>query len=150
MLRLRDIMTRDVISAAPDMTIRDAMEILSERHLGGAPVLDGGKVVGIFSASDLLALLVDVSDTTPSLSFRGRRKHTTPLEEITVDEVMTRKVHCLPPDSLIEEAAAIMVEKQIHRILVMDRGSLLGIVSTSDLAKTVAQHRTGHRTYVFA
>ena len=56
MLKLRDIMTRDVVSAAPDLTIREAMELLSERHVSGAPVVDGGKVVGVFSASDLLAL----------------------------------------------------------------------------------------------
>ena len=40
MLKLRDIMTRDVVSATPDMTIRDAMQLLSERHLSGAPVVD--------------------------------------------------------------------------------------------------------------
>ena len=98
MLRLRDIMTRDVVSAAPDMTIRDAMELLSERHVSGAPVVDGGKVVGIFSATDLLDLLADLNDTTPSLTFRRRKGRTTPLEDVTVDEVMTRKVQSLPPD----------------------------------------------------
>ena len=76
MLRLRDIMTRDVFSAAPDMTIRDAMELLSERHVSGAPVVDGGKVVGIFSATDLLVLLAELNDTTPSLTFRRRRGRT--------------------------------------------------------------------------
>lgn len=148
MLKLRDIMTRDVVSAAPDMTIRDAMELLSERHLSGAPVVDGGKVVGVFSASDLLAFLAELSDTTPSLTSR-RRRGTTPLEEVTVDEVMTRKVQSLPPDCSVDEAAALMGKKQIHRVLVMEEDALLGIVTTSDVAKAVAEHRIRTRTYVF-
>ena len=150
MLKLKDIMTRDVVSAAPDMTIRDAMELLSERHVSGAPVIDGGKVVGLFSSSDLLALLADLNDTTPSLTFRRRRSRTTPLEDITVDEVMTRKVQSLPSSCSIEEAAQAMVQKQIHRVLVMDGDLLVGIVSTSDVAKAVAEHRIRTQTYVFA
>jgi CBS domain-containing protein len=149
MLRLRDIMTRDVFSAAPDMTIRNAMELLSERHVSGAPVVDGGKVVGIFSATDLLALLAEFNDTTPSLTFRRRRGRTAPLEDVTVDEVMTRKVHSLPPDCSVDEAAALMGAKQIHRVLVMQGDVMLGIVTTSDVAKAVAEHKIMNRTYVF-
>ena len=149
MLRLRDIMKRDVVSAAPDLTIREAMELLSERHVSGAPVVDRGKVVGIFSATDILALLADLNDTTPSLTFRRRGGRTTPLEDVTVDEVMTRKVQSLPPDCLVDEAAILMGEKQIHRVLVMQGDVLLGIVSTSDVARAVAEHRLKSRTYVF-
>lgn len=143
-------MTRNVVWAAPDMTIRDAMELLSQRHVSGAPVIDGGKVVGIFSSTDLLAHLAELNDTTPSLTFRRRRSRTTTLEDVTVDEVMTRRVQSLPPDFSIEEAARVMMEKQIHRVLVMEGDRLLGIVSTSDLAKAVAEHRIRTRTYVFA
>lgn len=150
MLKLRDIMTRDVVCATPDMTIRDAMELLSQRHVSGAPVIDGGKVVGVFSSSDLLTLVADLNDTTPSLTFRRRRSRTTTLEDVTVDEVMTRKVQSLPPELSIEAAARVMVEKQIHRVLVMDADALLGIVSTSDVAKAVAEHKIRTRTYVFA
>ena len=150
MLKLKDIMTQDVVSAAPDMTLRDAMELLSERHVSGAPVVDGGKVVGIFSATDLLAFLAeDLNDTTPSLTFKRRRSRATPLEDVTVDEVMTRKVQSLPPDCSVDEAALLMGERQIHRVLVMQGDVLLGIVTTSDVAKAVAEHKIGSRTYVF-
>jgi CBS domain-containing protein len=149
MLKLKDIMTRDVVSATPDMTIRDAMQLLSERHLSGAPVVDGGKVVGVFSASDLLGFLADLNDTTPSLTFRRRKARTTPLEDVTVDEVMTRKIQSLPPDCSVEKAAALMGSKQIHRVLVMQGDVLYGIVTTSDVAKAVAEHRISNRTYVF-
>jgi len=150
MLRIKDIMTRDVITATPDTTLRDAMEILSKRHVSGAPVLQGGKVVGIFSASDLLSYLADLSDTTPSLTFRRRGGRATPLEDATVDDLMTRHVESVGPDCTVEEAAILMGKKQIHRVLVMADGVLLGIVSTSDVAKAVADHKRSARTPVVA
>ena len=54
MLRLRDIMTRTVVTFEPQMTLREAMDILTSRHLSGAPVVSGQKVVGVLSAGDLL------------------------------------------------------------------------------------------------
>ena len=71
-------MTQDVVSATPDMTIRDAMQLLSERHLSGAPVIDGGKVVGVFSASDLLGFLADLNDTTPSPHLQAKEGRAPP------------------------------------------------------------------------
>ena len=54
MLRLRDIMTKDVLTVSPDLAVRDAMALLASRHVSGAPVVDDGKVVGVLSATDLL------------------------------------------------------------------------------------------------
>ena len=126
------------------------MELLSNHHVSGAPVIDGGKVVGVFSATDLLAYVADLNDTTPSLTFRRRRHRATTLEDVTVDDVMTRHVESLPADCTIEEAATLMGKKQIHRILVVSGDKLLGILTTSDVAKAVAEHRIEHRTYVFS
>jgi CBS domain-containing protein len=64
MLKLRDIMTVDVVTVGPDLTIRDAMELFTERHVSGAPVVDGGRVVGVVSATDLLGLLASLSELT--------------------------------------------------------------------------------------
>lgn len=55
MLKLRDIMTRDVITVSPDLTLREAMELLATKHLSGAPVVSGGKVVGVISSTDLIS-----------------------------------------------------------------------------------------------
>lgn len=54
MLRLRDIMTTDVLSVSPEVTIRDAMALFATRHVSGAPVVASGKVVGVISATDLM------------------------------------------------------------------------------------------------
>lgn len=54
MLRLRDIMTTEVITVTPEATLREAAELLAGRHLGGMPVMDGQSVAGVVSATDLL------------------------------------------------------------------------------------------------
>ena len=91
MLKLRDIMTTDVVTASPELSLREAMDLLSSRHITGAPVVAGGKVVGVFSASDLLAFLSDFDGSESSLEFR--RKARNPLEEVPVAEVMTQIVN---------------------------------------------------------
>jgi CBS domain-containing protein len=145
-LKLKDIMTSSLVSVTPQMTLREAMELLSENHISGVPVMSGNKIVGVFTASDLLDFLAEYDDTSPSIG-RGLR---TPLDEVTVSEVMTRLVHSLAPECSVEAAAEFMRQAQIHRVLVMNDGELYGIVTTTDVAKAVADHRIGHRTFVFA
>ena len=146
MLRLTDIMTTDIAAAAPDMTLREAIAILADHHVGGVPVLRGEKVVGVFSAADLLAYLTDLNERPPSDSLRRRR---TSLEQVTVSELMTRELKSLSPNCTVEQAADFMRENQIHRVLVMDGSRLVGIVTTTDVAKAVAEHRLRTRTFVF-
>ncbi len=63
MLRLRDIMTSEVLTVHPDATLREAMELLAQRHVSGAPVVAGDTVVGVVSASDLLSF----ASSTPTV-----------------------------------------------------------------------------------
>jgi CBS domain-containing protein len=56
MLRLRDIMTTDVITLDPNLTVREAMDVFTSNRISGAPVVDGGDVIGVVSATDLLQL----------------------------------------------------------------------------------------------
>jgi CBS domain-containing protein len=143
-------MTRKVLTATPDMPLTEALALLTENHVSGAPVVDGGKVVGVFSASDLLAFFADLQNPTRGLAFRGRHSRSTPLEDVTVADVMTRQVESVPPDCTVEEAALLMGRKQIHRVVVMMGDALLGIVSTADVAKAVAEQKIRNRTFVFA
>jgi CBS domain-containing protein len=142
MLKLSEIMTAPVVSATPEMTLREAMALLSDRHISGAPVVSGGKVVGVFSSTDLLLYIAELDAAQPSVSFRRRQ---TPLEELTVSEVMTRDVKSLAPACPADLAAAFMQRARIHRVLVMEGDRLLGIVTTTDLAGAIAEHRVGAR-----
>lgn len=72
-----------------------------------------------------------------------------PLEEYTVSEVMTPHARSLPPDAPLTEAADYMKRAGIHRVLVMENGELLGVVSALDLAKAVADGRAMERRPAF-
>ena len=189
MLRLRDIMTTGVVTVSPQTTLRDAADLLAARHVGGAPVMDGTKVVGVVSASDILTFEAstptvpaageepkesdewgelpgwETGDEPPARFFtelwadagaevtERMAEPTGPewdvLAEHTVAEVMTRQVYALPPTADVSAAADRMRSSDVHRVLVMDQGKLLGIVTTMDLADAVADHRITRRTYVF-
>lgn len=71
------------------------------------------------------------------------------LEELTVRDAMTEGVLHLPPDTEVTRAAAFMQKHRIHRVLVMDGDRLEGIVTTTDIARAVAEHRLSNRRFVF-
>lgn len=71
MLKLRDIMTPEVVTLDPEMTLRDGLEILTARHISGAPVVEGERIVGVFSAMDAIEFLATtpgVPDVAPTQS----------------------------------------------------------------------------------
>jgi CBS domain-containing protein len=55
MLKLKDIMTTDLVTVTPETSLREAMDLLTERHVSGAPVISGNALVGVITASDLLS-----------------------------------------------------------------------------------------------
>ncbi|MBV9880683.1 MAG: CBS domain-containing protein [Gemmatirosa sp.] len=62
MLRIREIMTRDVLTVSPSTSLQEAAALFAERHVGGAPVVAGGHVVGVVSMSDVLAFAASPPD----------------------------------------------------------------------------------------
>lgn len=191
MLKLRDIMTPNVVTIAPDATLREAMETLATRHVSGAPVVAGEQVVGVLSAIDLLDFAASLpgvptdrsetlsaideieesvptwdEDTEPPASFftemwddagsevQERIAETAGpewnvLEEHTVREAMSPLVIALPPDALAANAARLMRQHRIHRVLVMEQARLEGIVTATDISNAVADGRLTARRYVF-
>ena len=65
MLRLRDIMTRDVVVVFSDAPLRSALELFAKHHITGAPVVDGDAVVGVVSAADLLTFAATLTTAEP-------------------------------------------------------------------------------------
>lgn len=187
MLQLRDIMTTDLVTVTPRTTLRDTVALLASRHLSGAPVVDGATVVGVVSASDILAFETSASrvreeeasapsddwaalpgweggEAPPPHFFRDEVRpmedETTarpapaaggrdPLAEHTVGEVMTRRLYALRPTLDAGAAADRMRSAGVHRVLVMEGGRLLGLVSAMDLVRAVADHRIVGRRFVF-
>jgi CBS domain-containing protein len=171
MLMLRDIMTSDVATLHPDDTLRDAITMLNERSITGAPVVAGSAVVGVISMVDIMDLAANVRHLVTGSPEGGAWEErdregveassswyadpwddgASPveetdelrdvLEEHTVDEAMTRKVLMLASDSEIHAAAAFMIEHGVHRILVVDDGQLEGLVTTTDFLRLIAERR---------
>ena len=71
------------------------------------------------------------------------------LAEHTVSEAMTSSLCSLPPETAVPMAAEYMKERGVHRVLVMDKERLLGIVTTSDISGAVAEHKLTERRFVF-
>ena len=191
MLRLRDIMTTELVTVSPELSLRDAMELLVSSHVSGAPVVANHRVVGVVSVMDLLGFAA----TNPAL--QGETRMDAGLEELesdaehdegdepsanwfvamradeeidvserfnelesrraasdwfaghTVSEVMNHNICSLPSNTRVDQAADFMRTAGVHRVLVMDDGNLVGIVSMKDIADAVADHKLTERTYVF-
>lgn len=107
---------------------------------------DGLEAIAAFYSD---AVAGDVADIVERMRNVDRREWDV-LSEHTVNEAMTHVVFSLPPDADVETAADYMRRAEIHRLLVLDAGRLVGIVSALDIATAVADHRLTRRTYVFA
>ena len=148
-MRVRDIMNVKPVTVQAEASVSQAAAILRENKISGLPVLDGERLVGIVSESDLLRLLsVDEEEGglwLPSpfeifeVPFRDLVKWErmrSALDEIPkkkVSGVMSRNLHEVGPDDSIEEAAGIMTRHRINRLPVVEEGRLVGIVTRGDI-----------------
>jgi CBS domain-containing protein len=151
------VMTSDVFAVRPDVSLEALMDVLLERGIGGAPVVDEeGRPVGVVSKTDLLDQRFVAGDTGEAIApgrqvsrghFRvevGPGVHAEALPYDSVADAMTRAAITLPEDAPAAEAAAIMVRQGIHRVLVVaDDGKLSGIVTSSDIVRWVARRARG-------
>lgn len=126
MCRVDEIMTRNVMTLAPDADVADAAWGLTVKGIGGAPVKDAaGHVLGLVSKSDL----VDPA------RMKAGEKGAPPMK---VEDVMTPAVFAVRTTDSVRETARRMVETGSHRMLVIDPdGKLAGIVTTMDVLKAL-------------
>jgi CBS domain-containing protein len=117
---VREIMTRDVECASPDDTLQETARKMKELDVGPMPICDHDRVVGMLTDRDITIRAVA----------EGRDPRST-----RVRDVMTQNVVSCYEDDAVEEAARLMQERQIRRLLVLDRSrQLVGIISLGDLA----------------
>lgn len=185
MVRLREMMSRDVQALHPADTLREAAEVLTTEHISGAPVVEGNEVVGVLSSTDILDFVASHPGTprrrdrqTAWGDFEGRggyppaeedesasvyftelwadagaevmerfEQSDSPewnvLAEHDVSEAMSRGLFALPPEASADEAARYLLEHEIHRVLVLEDDELVGVVTTSDVVRAVAEHGLG-------
>jgi len=144
-LTIADVMTRDVAHARPDTPISEIMVLLIDRALRALPVIDDERrVVGIITDGDLLARAgMDLStELQRALPTDLRAAGVLPLADHPhrAADVMTLNPVTLPATMPLAQAAAVLADRNLKRLPVIeDDGRLTGMVSRSDLLKTVAE-----------
>lgn len=123
-LRIRDIMTADVITLVATTSVEDAARSLTFHHVSGAPVLEHGRIVGVVSKSNLV----------------DPRYRSSATEKPTVRDAMTKVVLAVRPGDPAMLAVRLMVSESVHRAVVVDdSGKLAGIVSPMDVLRALAR-----------
>jgi CBS domain-containing protein len=116
----------DVVTVAPDIPIQEALKIMGEKNIGALVVLQGDKVVGIFSERDLARKII--GKDACSLDTRVR--------DIMASPVITVKLA-----SSIEDCMSIMTEKRFRHLPVVDNDVLRGIISIGDVVNSIISNR---------
>jgi CBS domain-containing protein len=147
MITARDIMTTDILTVAPDMSVVSAAKLLLEKKINGAPVVDAdGRLVGIICQSDLIAqqkkipiptLFAFLDSVIQLTSAKQIEKQVRKIAALTVAEAMTREPVTVHPDSRIETVAALMVDSNLHTLPVVEGSRLVGIIGKEDVLRTL-------------
>ncbi|WP_054034435.1 CBS domain-containing protein [Desulfatitalea tepidiphila] len=147
MMTAKEIMTTDVITLTPETDIGRAAQLLLEKGINGAPVLDEeGRVVGILCQSDLVAqqkrlpmpTVFTLLDSYVSLSSSKQiEKEVRKIAALTVAEAMTPDPVTVQSDTTLETIAGLMVDSGFHTLPVVDQGTLVGIIGKEDVLKTL-------------
>ena len=125
MKTVRDILRdkgHSVWSVAPDATVFEALELMAAKNVGAVLVLDGGRLVGIMSERDYAR----------KVTLLGKTSKDTP-----VSEIMTSRVLYVGADQTIQECMALMTEKRIRHLPVMEGDRVIGVVTIGDLGRAI-------------
>lgn len=151
---VKDYMKRKVISVKPADSIFKVAEILSKHHISGAPVVRKGRVVGVITESDIIKFMkLDLSKSHADLLTEPYalsvvilmlindqldvKKQLEKMSKIKVEDFMSTDVISIEPDDGILDASKLLDKYDIDRLLVIKKGSLVGILSRCDLIKSL-------------
>ncbi len=152
MLRAKDLMTKDVVTVAPDMEITQAAKLLLEHHFNGLPVVDErGRLVGILCQDDLIvqqkklplpSLFTFFDGLIPMTSYRSIEKEVDKIIASKVSQAMIPDPITIGPDASLEEIATLMVNHNVHTLPVVEGNRLVGIIGKEDVLRTLLPGET--------
>ena len=111
-----------VVTVTPEMTVLDAIKVLASEDVGAVIVMTGSRLAGILSERDY----------TRKVILQGRASNST-----RVEEIMTANVVCVSPRTKARECMALMTEKNIRHLPVVDEGRVIGMVSIRDIVSDI-------------
>jgi CBS domain-containing protein len=112
--------TKALCTISPDASVIEALKVLAEKDIGALLVMKNDKLVGILSERDY----------TRKVILHGRSSHDTP-----VSRIMTERVICVKPENTVDECMALMTDKRIRHLPVIENDRLVGVLSIGDLVK---------------
>jgi CBS domain-containing protein len=116
-----------VWSVGPDTTVLEALRLMAEKDVGAVLVLDASRhVVGVLSERDYARQVV----------LKGKASRDTP-----VAEIMTTRVVYVRPEQSVDECMALMTDKRVRHLPVLEGSQLLGLLSIGDVVKTVIHEK---------
>jgi|SRR5690606_7070864 len=116
----------DIYSVSPESTVFEALKIMADKKVGALLVLDGDKVAGIISERDYARKVILLGKSS---------------REAKVKEIMSDKVLYVHPHRTAEECMALMINKRIRHLPVLDNEKLVGIISIGDVVKAVIDEK---------
>ena len=128
MSRIADLLPqhRLVVSIGSESTVLEAIQKMVEHNIGSVLILDGGRIVGIFTERDVLH----------RVALRGLAPARTP-----VRDVMTARLIYLEPHCSIEECMAVMTNERVRHLPIVDGGDLVGVISIGDVVKHLSAQK---------
>ena len=112
---------------SPQATVFEAIELLARKNIGALPVVEEGRLVGIFSERDY----------TRKVALEGKTSHST-----KVSDILTANVATVTPQDSVEDAMRLMTEKHIRHLPVMENGKMVGLVSIGDMVNWIISAQT--------
>lgn len=128
MLRVRDAMTQEIITLGPEASAAEAWALCREHRIRHIPIVDGGRLAGLVSDRDL-------RDVSPP----GGDREADTLRWVRVGDMMTRDLATIHPLDTIDHAAREIYERRIGCLPVVDEDGLVGIVTSSDMMRTLIE-----------
>ncbi len=116
-----------VYSVTPETTVYDALKLMADKNIGAVLVLKDGKLCGIMSERDYARKVV----------LKGKFS-----KEIPVNEIMSSNVIFIDPDQTIINTKAVMIQKRIRHLPVMEDDKLVGIISIGDVVNAVLEENS--------
>jgi CBS domain-containing protein len=144
-MKVQNVMVREVISIRPDISARQALELLFKNQISGLPVIDEtGKLVGMFTEKDVLSfVLPSYIEKVGRFIYQDDPKSTKKkffeLDTVKVQQMMRKDVVTTTEETSLCEVARIMLTQKARRLPVLNKdGKVIGIIARCDVVKALA------------